>query len=345
MDLVLTYQYQKQMRNYTPANFSFDEKLEEILLLDFMINYEKKAEAIDDISFNQKLEQELMAEINSHPYIQRFVEALSLQNDEKDMLLYIGNLDYDNTISKFQILKYYEDGVDIIAHYLNRNGLTGEEEWSLLPIGSTPHKGVRYTLHSKWGNTIEYMWNAANSTDKANVLSAMADWKAAANNKISFSEITTNVNWNKTCWLMGWKYFLRISSLSKGNFAGQATLGKVPWAVMEFTSSASHPKTYRHELGHVLGLDHEHQRPDRDTYVTYNSNNVESGYGSQFSKMTAGSYNYYSSTFDFNSIMIYNSYAASKNGEPTLTKKDGTTWSQPSAISATDQDVIRQIYN
>jgi hypothetical protein len=29
-----------------------------------------------------------------------------------------------------------------------------------------------------------------------------------------------------------------------------------------------------HELGHVFGLVHEHQRPDRDTYIRYNPQNV-----------------------------------------------------------------------
>jgi hypothetical protein len=115
---------------------------------------------------------------------------------------------------------------------------------------------------------------------------------------------------------------------------------------MTFKTTTTAVRTYRHELGHALGLYHEHQRPDRDSYVIYNSNNVQSGEGSQFSKMTAGSYNYYGSTFDFNSIMLYGSYAFSKNASsPTLTKKDSTTWTAPTSISATDQNVIRQIYN
>jgi len=353
MDSVLTYQYNKQTRSYNPENLSCDEKLEEILLLDSVINYEKQAETSADIFFYQNLEQKLMMDINSHPYIQKFVEALSLENDKEDMLIYIGDSGFGDAISKFQILKYFEDGVDVIAHYLERNNLTGDEEWTPLPIeinGPKP-KGVQYTLQAKWGgNKVEYMWNGATSKDKTNTLLAMADWKTASNNKITFSEITTNVNWNKTCWIMGWKYFLRISSLSKGNFNGQATLGKVPWAIMEFTSGAWYPRTYRHELGHVLGLYHEHQRPDRDTYITYHSNNAESGSGSQFSKMTAGSYNYYGSTFDFNSIMIYGSFAYAKNQystdpkDATLTKKDGTIWDAPTDISNTDKNVIRQMY-
>jgi len=117
----------------------------------------------------------------------------------------------------------------------------------------------------------------------------------------------------------------------------------VPWSLMDFTNDAE-VRTYRHELGHSLGLHHEHQRPDRDNYIIYNSDNVETGQKSQFSKMTAGSYNYYGSTFDFNSIMLYGSYAFNKNNNATLTKKDSTTWVAPSSISVTDEFVIRQIY-
>ncbi|MBR3565770.1 MAG: hypothetical protein IKN91_05540 [Paludibacteraceae bacterium] len=36
-------------------------------------------------------------------------------------------------------------------------------------------------------------------------------------------------------------------------------------------------RTYLHKLGHVLGLDHEHSRPDRDSYVIVNYNVIPLG--------------------------------------------------------------------
>ena len=198
----------------------------------------------------------------------------------------------------------------------------------------------------KWNNTIPYMWNTSNSTIKTRVLLAMADWRSAADNKISFSEITKNKNWNKTCWVMGWKYFIRISNTNTNDFLGRSTVGMVPWALMDFTNGAGYPRTYRHELGHSLGLSHEHQRHDRDDYIIYYPNNVKSNAKWQYCKMPAGSYNYYGSSFDFNSIMLYDSWSFSKNGNPTWTKKDSTTIRiPPYSISLTDQNVIRQIYN
>lgn len=345
MDSVIAYEMEKRSQEYSPDEFSYEQKTEMILLLDSIIQEETQEETQEDITFYQNIVSELMADINNHPYIQSFVANFALQENynENDMMIFTGTSDCNDVISKFQILQYYENGIDIIEYYLARNELTGEEEWSLPPVENSMQKAVRYTLQLKWTNIIPYMWNTSNTTIRNGVLAAMQDWKVAADNKISFSEITKKINWNKTCWVMGWKYFIRIGYVNTTAYTGHSTVGMVPWSLMDFTTDAE-VRTYRHELGHSLGLHHEHQRPDRDNYIIYNSDNVETGQKSQFSKMTAGSYNYYGSTFDFNSIMLYGSYAFNKNNNATLTKKDSTTWVAPSSISVTDEFVIRQIY-
>ena len=40
--------------------------------------------------------------------------------------------------------------------------------------------------------------------------------------------------------------------------------------------------------------------------------------------------------FDLGSVMIYSSYAASSNGDPTMTLKDGSTFSEPARASTVD---------
>jgi len=47
--------------------------------------------------------------------------------------------------------------------------------------------------------------------------------------------------------------------------------------------------TAAHELGHVFGLLHEHQRPDRDSWVGYNCRNVV-GYRDAVARARAGGY-------------------------------------------------------
>ena len=58
---------------------------------------------------------------------------------------------------------------------------------------------------------------------------------------------------------------------------------------------------YLHQLGHVIGFNHEHSRQDRDRYVKINTGNIISGMESNFQKL-----NYVKSTpYDYYSIMHY----------------------------------------
>src|SRR5262249_9229501 len=58
-----------------------------------------------------------------------------------------------------------------------------------------------------------------------------------------------------------------------------------------------------HEVGHALGLHHEHERPDRDLYVQINGANIQSGFGNQFTKQPTGTRVY--GPYDFDSLMHY----------------------------------------
>ncbi|MEE2773016.1 MAG: M12 family metallopeptidase [Bacteroidota bacterium] len=53
----------------------------------------------------------------------------------------------------------------------------------------------------------------------------------------------------------------------------------------------------------------------------------------------------FTSKLDFGSIMMYSAYAFSANGEPTITKKDGSLYSaQRSALSSGDIQGINSMY-
>lgn len=76
--------------------------------------------------------------------------------------------------------------------------------------------------------------------------------------------------------------------------------------------------TVEHEMLHVLGVIHEHSRPDRDQYIKVNYDNIKSTNFHDFVKYPYDLTNNLNEKFNFASIMLYSNYAFSKNDKPTL---------------------------
>ena len=102
----------------------------------------------------------------------------------------------------------------------------------------------------------------------------------------------------------------------------------------------------RHEIGHAVGLYHEHTRADRNSHVVIHLENVESGKEGNFNKYDdAGNVGFDQGAMDFGSVMLYDSYAFSKNGNPTITKIGGATFtSQRAILSPSDIATINIMY-
>src|SRR6185295_2352960 len=97
------------------------------------------------------------------------------------------------------------------------------------------------------------------------------------------------------------------------------------------------------EIGHAVGLWHEQSRNDRDRFIRINWGNIQSGLSSNFN--TSGSAGIDFGTFDFESIMLYGSYAFSANGMPTMTRLDGTTFvGMRTGLSTGDRATIDWLY-
>jgi len=91
-----------------------------------------------------------------------------------------------------------------------------------------------------------------------------------------------------------------------------------------------------HEIAHALGIYHEQSRQDRDNYVTVQWNNIEQGKESNFNKYQS-SRGVDVGSFDFGSIMLYPWDAFSKNGNPTMLRKNGSKYTaQRSGLSSGD---------
>lgn len=80
--------------------------------------------------------------------------------------------------------------------------------------------------------------------------------------------------------------------------------------------------TIMHEVGHIIGLYHEHTRQDRDNHVTIVTDNIPKDKRVNFKKQTLiDSRNV---PYDYDSIMHYSTLAFSSNGQKTILPKDPT---------------------
>nr|AQM58333.1 venom astacin-like protein 2 [Pristhesancus plagipennis] len=82
--------------------------------------------------------------------------------------------------------------------------------------------------------------------------------------------------------------------------------------------------TIQHELLHVLGLEHEQSRPDRDNHVTILKENIKDGMEKNFKIVGTRDYSTLDVPYDYNSLMHYSAYSFSKNGKATVLPKDPT---------------------
>jgi hypothetical protein len=121
-----------------------------------------------------------------------------------------------------------------------------------------------------------------------------------------------------------------------GMIGGRQEIGIANWAV---TGNVIH------ETMHALGVEHEHTRVDRDNTVTINWTNIQDGKSNNFTLSSAANHRDIGA-FDFDSVMLYDSYAFSKNGQPTIVRRsnNSTFTSQRTHISIIDLFGLRALY-
>ena len=98
-----------------------------------------------------------------------------------------------------------------------------------------------------------------------------------------------------------------------------------------------------HEIGHALGLWHEQSRADRDNYIQIIWENIEESHRFNFNQHINDSVDF--GEYDYQSIMHYNAYAFSKNGEKTLVPLiEGTEIGQRNKLSEKDIAAVNAMY-
>ncbi len=101
-----------------------------------------------------------------------------------------------------------------------------------------------------------------------------------------------------------------------------------------------------HEIGHAIGFFHEQSRKDRWLSINIHPENIPDDKEYNFQTyVEIGVPGFQIGTLDFASVMLYDSYAFSMNGYPTITRLDGSTFGRNNWLSAGDIDTYNNMYN
>ncbi len=97
-----------------------------------------------------------------------------------------------------------------------------------------------------------------------------------------------------------------------------------------------------HEMGHTVGLYHEHCRKDRDQYLSIQWNNIQDGQAHNFNIYSSGTD---IGPFNINSVMMYWPNSYSKNGLPTIKRANNTNFTYTrSGFTSGDINTINAMY-
>ncbi|MBQ4822714.1 M12 family metallopeptidase [Aquimarina sp. MMG016] len=181
----------------------------------------------------------------------------------------------------------------------------------------------------RWPNNTVYYTIDSNLPKKYRVTDAIAHWEA--NTSLRFVQRSNQSNYVR---------FRKGSgcSSSVGMVGGRQNIN--------LADGCSTGSTI-HEIGHAVGLWHEQSRADRDNWITIRWQNIQSGKEHNFQTYVQRGRDgdEYTNSLDFGSIMMYGSKAFSKNGQRTITKKDGSGYStQRSGLSSGDLTGINKMY-
>ena len=199
-------------------------------------------------------------------------------------------------------------------------------------IGRHPNENVFWSM-------VRYVIDPSLTTSERNVLRS-AIQHIESNTNVRFYNATGQPTVDPT---YGFAYpYVNVQNNAESATVSKSYVGRIGGKQDLKIGSECGVGVVVHELCHACAMYHEHCRYDRDNYITVNTDNIEDDALNDVRKITS---NYYiRGAFDFNSIMIYGSYTFSKNGKPTMLKKDGSTFYQNNVLSDLDRAWLNYFY-
>lgn len=174
---------------------------------------------------------------------------------------------------------------------------------SLSSVGSTTHVDSHTAKPQPWpGGVIPYDISKLTLEQQSIAKRGMQRWMDTAA-QISFVPRTNQQ-----------EYVFFTGNLTNGNNTSLVGYKKGARAEINITAFWWRQEEWMivHELGHVLGFHHEHQRWDRDKYITVHFENIKSGRASDYESIPATNWIASTTPYDYRSIMHYRICWASK---------------------------------
>ncbi|MGA7694829.1 MAG: choice-of-anchor D domain-containing protein [Candidatus Sulfotelmatobacter sp.] len=203
------------------------------------------------------------------------------------------------------------------------------------PQRPLPSFGIDYAqyLWPKVGSQYQIPYVIASGTgDLTNLTTAIGQFNNTFSN-IQFVPFTTQTDYVNF-------YF------NPGDFSGECetVVGRAGGEQQVGGSATCTVPTILHEMGHVIGLWHEQSRPDRNTYVSVNYDNLIKGSISNFNQIYDNAQTF-GTLFDYASIMEYPAFAFTRNGGPAIESiPAGIPLSNQTGYTTADIDGIERLY-
>jgi hypothetical protein len=166
----------------------------------------------------------------------------------------------------------------------------------------------------------------------ANLTTAISQFNSQFSDIIQFVTRTSQTN------------YVNITVEAGGSGEGYSNVGMAGGEQTLECGSGCTVATWLHEMGHTVGLYHEHQRPDRNNFITLNLTNAD--LPNVPGNFTLFSFDYQTSgLYDYTSVMHYGPFDFSKAGLPVIESiPAGIPLGNTVGYSAGDVDQISRLY-